>query len=45
MIGEKVGQLAMFFWFGDMNIMFIVAVNRYVAIKYPVKYKIVSREK
>ena len=40
--GEKVGQLSMFFWFGGMNIMFVMSINRYVAIKYPLRYKDVS---
>jgi hypothetical protein len=37
--GEKVGQLSMFFWFGGMNTMFVISINRFIAIKYPIRYK------
>ena len=41
-LGKKIGQAGMLFWFGSMNVMFTIAVNRYIAIKMPMRYKDVS---
>ena len=45
LFGKLVGMVAMFFWFFDMNLMFVVAVNRYVAIKFPLRYNDVFLKK
>uniref|UniRef100_A0A914UJ77 G-protein coupled receptors family 1 profile domain-containing protein n=1 Tax=Plectus sambesii TaxID=2011161 RepID=A0A914UJ77_9BILA len=38
-VGKKIGQLSLFFWFGGIYSTLLIGVNRFFAISFPVRYR------
>ena len=41
-LGKNVGALANLFWFGSLNFLFAMAINRFIALARPLEYKTVD---
>lgn len=40
--GKITGAFAMLFWYGSLDFLFAIAINRFIAMSKPMKYNIVS---